>query len=100
MSEIVVLSGADSDLIQHFGKFEDASRGLGMRFDFAFLESCRLLENHPELGLRYGGVFRRLLMLEWNLGIFYEFSGGRVFIHAIMDLRQNPKNITQRLGLR
>jgi plasmid stabilization system protein ParE len=100
MTEIVILSGADSDLIEHFGRFDDAAQGMGERFDLAFLKSCRLLEKHPRIGPRYGGVFRRLLMLDWNLGIFYEVSGSRVLVHAIMDVRQDPENITRRLGLR
>ena len=88
MSEVVVLAGADADLIDFYGRFEDLSEGLGDAFDEAYLEATHLLERHPEIGKRFGGQFRRLLLHRWNIGIFYTESGQRVFIHAIADLRQ------------
>ena len=99
MNEIVVLAGADSDLIEHFGRFEDMVQGLGKQFDLAFLKACLLLEKHPRIGKHFGGVFRRWLMLDWHLALYYEVVGSRVLIHAILDTRQNPKNIGRRLGL-
>jgi hypothetical protein len=39
-------------------------------------------------------------MLDWHLGIFYTVTGLRVFIHAIVDVRQDPQQITRRLGAR
>ena len=100
MNEIVMLLGADSDLIEHYNKLEDRSAGLGARFDDAFVRVCNLLVMQPLIGRPIGGSFRRILMLPWNLGVFYSVLGKRIFIHSIMDIRQDPDNINRRLGLR
>ena len=100
MNEIVLLGGADGDLIELYNGFEDRSLGTGGDFDAAFVKACDLLARHPEIGRRYSGEFRRLLMLDWHLGIFYTVTGLRVFIHAIVDVRQYPQQITRRLGAR
>ena len=100
MNEIVILLGADVDLVEHFGRFEDTAPGRGFEFDESFVKACDLLKKHPQIAARCGGSFRRLLMLEWNLGVFYKIVGQRILIHAIMDLRQNPSSIKRRLGLR
>jgi len=73
---------------------------LGDAFDQTYLEATQLLERHPEIGKRFGGAFRRLVLRKWNVGVFYTVSGRRVFIHAIADLRQDPAAIMRRLGLR
>ena len=100
MSEIVILLGADGDLIELFNRFEDWRPGMGFDFDRAFSMACDLLSSHPQLGRRWRGNFRRLFIVHWNLGVFYEESGQRVLIHGIMDVRQDPDQIARRLGLR
>jgi plasmid stabilization system protein ParE len=100
MSEIVVLLGADSDLIKWFGRFEDWRPGLGFDFDRDFRKACDRLSANPLVGPQWRQGFRRLLIRRWNLGIFYEVRGKRVLIHGILDLRQNPDEIEKRLGLR
>lgn len=100
MSELVMLLGADSDLVELYNRFEDWRPGLGAAFDRDLQKACELVAAHPELGPRWRGSFRRLLMLHWNLGIFYDLSGQRVLVHGIMDVRQDPEYIARRLGLR
>lgn len=100
MNEIVPLHGADSDLIELFNRFEDWRPGMGHEFDRAFVKACDRLELNPLIGPPWRGSFRRLLMVHWSLGIFYEVAGNRVFIHGIMDLRRSPGEIARRLGVR
>jgi plasmid stabilization system protein ParE len=100
MSEVVMLQGADADLIELFNKYEDWLPGLGYRFDKDFCKACDLLAEHPEIAPKWRSGFRRLLLRHWHLGMFYEVAGSRVFIHAILDLRQDPEHIERRLGLR
>jgi hypothetical protein len=63
------------------------------------LKACDLLASNPLIAPKWRGTFRRLLMIHWHLGVFYEVSGNRVLIHGIMDVRQNPDQIARRLGL-
>lgn len=100
MSELTILRGADGDLVELYNKYEDGSPGLGAAFDRDFQKICRLLQENPKLGPKWQGGFRRLFLRHWNLGIFYDLSGGRILIHAIMDVRQDPNYVARRLGLR
>lgn len=86
--------------LELYNRFEDWRPGLGAAFDRDLLKACGLLTANAELGPRWRGRFRQLLLRHWNLGIFYELSGGRILIHGIMDIRQDPASIARRLGLR
>jgi hypothetical protein len=48
--------------------------------------------------LEFRERYRRLLIPKYPFGIFYVVETGRFVIHAIMDLRQDPKSIERRLG--
>lgn len=47
----------------------------------------------------YGGRFRRLLVRGFSCGLFYTVTGDRIFVTAVLDLRQDPERIRERLGL-
>ncbi len=99
MSELVFLLGADGDLVELYNRFEDWRPGLGELFDRDLQKACGFLETNPGLGPAWRGCFRRLLLRHWNPGIFYEPGGGRILVHGIMDVRQDPASIARRLGL-
>ena len=99
MTTVLALSGAESQLIDLYNKFEDWREGLGDSFDNDYRDACSMLATHPEIGPRYEGRLRRLLMLKWQIGLFYAIEGNRVLIHAALDVRQSPENIRRRLGL-
>ena len=69
----------------------------------AFLETVEralaLLKNFPELGPVYLHTFRRFLLRGEHTGIFYTLEGRRLFVHALLDLRQDPATLRRRLGL-
>jgi len=58
-----------------------------------------LLLAFPELGPLVAHPFRRCLLRDRNIGIFYTFEGRRIFIHALCDLRQDPAHLRRRLGV-
>ncbi|MEQ1854108.1 MAG: hypothetical protein ABMA01_21250 [Chthoniobacteraceae bacterium] len=47
--------------------------------------------------LNFGGRIRRLVVPRTPLGIFYSVTGSRVFIGAVLDLRQPQRAIRKRL---
>lgn len=57
-----------------------------------------LLRVFPELGSLQVRPFRRFLLQERHIAIFYTFEGRRIFIHAVSDLRQDPEWLRRRLG--
>lgn len=100
MTEVVILLGAEKDLLEHYIRLEGLNEGLGARLDADFAAAMEILAGHPEIAPRYGGRFRRQLLRRWHLGIFYAVTPARVVISRVLDLRQNPSAIKQRLGLR
>jgi toxin ParE1/3/4 len=96
--EIVLLLAADEDLQ---AAFEWASRnreGRGQEFLDDVDRRLDQLRQFPRIGKAYRGRYRRLLVPKYPFGIFYVVETGRIVIHAIMDLRQDPKSIERRLG--
>ena len=58
-----------------------------------------LLKQNPGMAQIYDGRFRRLLVRGFSCGLFYTLTGNRIFVTAVLDLRQDPERIRQRLGL-
>ena len=53
----------------------------------------------PESAPVYAGEFRRLLVRRFEHGIFYRVHGARIVVTAVLDLRQDPAKIRERLDL-
>ena len=101
MREIVVLSGAEADLLGIYCWMESLSTELADRFDAAVLASLALLATQPLMAPAFRGPYRRLLVTGFHCyGIFYTLEGStRLCVAAVLDLRQNPRSILHRLGL-
>ena len=97
MTELILLLQADLDIQAAFERYEDYQQGRGevlmQQLDAAFT----LLRQHPEMAPVYFGSYRRMLTREFPYGIFYEAQSARIIVVAVMDLRQNPRVIRQRL---
>ena len=99
MKEVVALARAESHLVALYAKLEDSREGLGDRFDADYRAACIRLESFPEIGPRFVGRIRRLLLLKWSVALFYVVESDRVVIHAALDVRQSPEHIRRELGL-
>ncbi|HRH98799.1 MAG TPA: hypothetical protein PLB55_22855 [Prosthecobacter sp.] len=90
-NEIVLLQGAQSDLLSIYAV-------QGERTYFRVDHALGILRLFPEAGpMHYKDSIRRLVVTRTHFGIFYSVTGDRVFVGAIMDLRQSPKVIEGRL---
>jgi len=101
MREIVVLSGAEADLLGIYCWMEALSTELADGFDAAVQDSLTLLATQPLMAPAFRGPYRRLLVSGYHCyGIFYSLEGStRLCVAAVLDLRQNPGTILRRLGL-
>lgn len=89
--EIVLLQGAQSDLLSIYAVNGERTY---LRVD----QALGLLCLSPEAGpMHYKDHIRRLVVTRTHFGIFYSVTGNRVFIGAVMDLRQSPRMIAGRL---
>lgn len=96
---IVYLAGADSDVQTAY----EQCGGLDTERAELFLErlhrACQLLDENPAMGSRYGDRLWRLKLRGFPYGIFYTITGPRIFVSAVLDLRQDPATLHRRLGL-
>ena len=78
MREIVVLSGAEADLLSIYCWMESLSTELADRFDAAVQESLTLLAAQPAMGPAFRESYRRLLVSDFHcFGIFYCLKAAR-----------------------
>lgn len=95
MNENLVLAGADQDLFGHFCRLDGLREGAGAMFDQTIQERLLLLQTNPLMGPVYPllAPYRRLVILEWDVAVFYRVEGRRNVIHAVLHLLQNPATI-------
>jgi hypothetical protein len=96
--EIVLLLATDQDLQAAFEWVAPPERGGGEEFIFDVDWILDQLRQFLGSGKVYRERYRRLLIPKYPFGVFYVVETGRIVIHAIMDLRQDPKSIERRLG--
>ncbi len=89
--EIVLLQGAQADLLEAYSR-------LGDRFYEAADQALEQIRQFPESAPIFQGRYRRKLILRYPFGIFYDAGNGRLFVKAVLDLRQDPEAILKRLG--
>jgi plasmid stabilization system protein ParE len=98
--EIIWTAGAESDLLQLYeqvGDHEVAIQTLRQPLDRAL----NLLAENPGLGPKVRGTksVRRLLTgAKMQFGVFYVDEARGILLHALLDMRQDPKLIRRRLG--
>ncbi len=87
--EVVILSGADSDMDEIYSHVEESEGG--ERFLLAVDRELELIRNYPRLvPASLLGKVRRVRIKRTQYGLFYTIQGNRLMIIAIQDLRQNP----------
>jgi len=102
--EIVWTRGAEADLLAIYQEWDRALSGDEEWIDSLLLRSLQrtldLVALHPEAGPRVARTkkLRRILLgPKRRYGIFYVIEGRRILIHAVIDLRQDPKRLWERL---
>lgn len=93
------LASGESDLDALFAAQFSLSEASAMAFLERVEHALALLVVFPQLGPVYALPFRRYLLRGGKIGIFYTIEGGRIFVHALHDLRQDPAVLRRRLGI-
>ena len=88
--EVVLLQSAQADIMEIYARHGEAS----YHAVDASLESIRRM---PELAPIYSGRFRRKVVERSPFGVFYTITGERLMVSFVMDLRQDPKVIAERI---
>ena len=93
--DVVFLRGAEADLLEAYILFDE--KGRGAAFDASVESAISKLQAFPESGPLVFGDFRRVLLSGFPYGVFYRKHSSRLFVVAVLDLRQNPERIVDRL---
>jgi len=95
--KIKILEEAERDLIDGFHFYEAQNFGLGQYFLdslFSDINSLQLFSGiHP-----WYFSYQRLLSKRFPFAIYYRADKDIVRIHAVLDCRQDPKKIQDRLA--
>ncbi len=95
--EVVLLRGAEADLLELYVRAEEKQIGAGDRLYGMVDGALTHLRKNPEIAPVYRGVYRRLVLPAFGIGIFYSVEAERLMIGALLDLRQDPKSSERRL---
>jgi hypothetical protein len=93
---IELLDSAEKDLLNGFKFYERQSKGLGIYFLdslFSDIESLHLYAGIHALHFGY----HRLLSKRFPFAIYYRLQTDIIRVYAILDCRQNPDGIQNRL---
>jgi plasmid stabilization system protein ParE len=99
MPTVTFLAGADRDVFEIFARIETRNPEAADTFLRSVADSVRQLGEHPDSGPVFVAPFRRLLMRGYPFGIFYSVEGERLYVQAVLDLRQSPEAIRRRLKI-
>jgi len=90
--------GAEADIQYLYERLDEWDEGAGERFYDEVLTAVRMLEAFPHIGpVVHHGKVRRVLVYNRYYGLFYVVEGDRIILHALLDLRQDPKTLKRRL---
>src|ERR1700675_2305537 len=89
--EVVLLLSAERDLQVAYNWVEEHRQGREQYFLHDVELRLEHLKKFPLIGRLYRGRYRRLLIPRYPFGIFYVVESNRIVVHAVPDLRQDPK---------
>jgi hypothetical protein len=99
MMDLILLLQADLDIQAAFSKHEDFQPGHGYVFIQQLDLALGLIRQFPEIAPVYGGSYRPMLVRDFPYEIFYQVLPSRIVVAGVMDLRQDPEALKQKLSL-
>jgi hypothetical protein len=99
IKDIIALEEVLVDLKVAENFYEKQNRGLGAYFKDSIISDIESLWLYGGIHNKVFGLYR-LLSKRFPYGIYYDVDNGIIVVVAILDLRQNPKNISYFLSKR
>lgn len=94
--KIVNLSSAQEDLAKGFAFYEDQEPGVGNYFLESIFSDVDALRLHAGIHRSVFG-FYRLLSTRFPYAVYYSMENKTVFVWAVLDCRQAPERIREKL---
>ena len=97
MKEVVLLFSAEADIQKAFEYYDDRVEGMCEEF-LKYLElSFSQIKHFPESAPMFASSHRKKIVEKYPYGVFYTIYPTRIVISGVMDLRQDPLTIQERL---
>lgn len=95
--KVRITRSAETDLLEGYAFYEEQQAGIGEYFLdslFADIDALTLFAGiHP----RSDGRLYRALGKRFPFAIYYDMQGNEAIVVAVLDCRQNPASIAERL---
>lgn len=96
IKDIIALKEVSFDIKIAQDFYENQHKGLGDYFKDSIISDIESLWLYGGIHLKVFGLYR-LLSKRFPYGVYYNIKENVLVIVAVLDLRQNPKNITQNI---
>ena len=97
MKDFVLLFSAEADIQKAFERYNDQTEGLGEEF-LKYLElSFSQIKRFPESSPLFASSHRKKIVEKYPYGVFYTVYPTRIVVSGVMDLRQAPLKIQEKL---
>jgi len=99
IKDIILLEDVSTDIKQAKDFYERQNKGLGDYFKDTIISDIESLWLYAGIHKKIFSL-HRLLSKRFPYAIYYKIENDIVIIYAVLDLRQNPKNILEFLSTR
>ena len=96
MYTIQILDDAENDIKKGMNFYESQSSGLGSFFLNAILSDIDSLHIFGGIHIKIKGYYR-ILSKRFPYAIYYKIHNDTISVYAILDCRQNPDTMIERL---
>ena len=93
IENIILLEDVANDIKLAENFYENQNQGLGNYFKDSIISDIESLWLYGGIHKKVFGVYR-LLSKRFPYGIYYELNNTVITVIAVLDLRQNPNNIS------
>jgi plasmid stabilization system protein ParE len=95
--QVRIARSAEADLLEGFVFYERQQAGIGEYFLDSLFSDIDALALYAGIHLRFDERLLRMLAKRFPFAIYYEVQGDLATVVAVLDCRQNPASITERL---
>lgn len=98
MAQVRITRPAETDLLEDYVFYEQQQAGIGDYFLDSLYADIDALALYAGIHPKLDGRLHRTLAARFPFAIYYGLDGEIATVVAVLDCRQNPDSIVQRLG--
>jgi len=95
--QVWIARSAETDLLEGFVFYEKQQPGIGDYFLDSLFADIDALVLYAGIHIKFNGRLHRMLARRFPFAIYYELRSDVATVVAVLDCRQNPASITERL---